>query len=724
MLKKKIPILTLFLVLGYIIGCPKESGTNGSNGSTGTLKIAGQIFDKTTGREIEGISVAVTGFSEPLITDVSGYWSVLVSSGWSGAVTPQSPYYTFDPSNFSYTNLNIPKNQQDFQAAQTGPLPPKVNSVSVSGNVNKPLIITLTGTDPQKNDLTFAVQTPPAKGTLGAFDNSSVDSAAVVYTPNPGYEGKDHFTFVANNGYHDSAPAVVSIVVNGPGITLFVDGKLKTDYSTAYDPDSRTAGRGKHKAFKTLAGAAAVAAAGDIVLIRAGAYNEPLIPGISGNPEHYVVYRNFSDEEVTITGDKFEVAVDLSGRSYIVIEGLNISTVRRWMYALRAHHNILYKNHFAQAFDENHSSKTGLFFQEATYNKILNNIIEDSAEDNLVLVKSDRNLVEGNKITKAYHTLWAVKGGNFNVIRNNYFYNEDQKIAEVFDLENAGFDHTFNQKNCTKYNLIESNVFARTKNSDRSWDYNGIQYGGQNGILRKNIFYDNEGAALDLQIYPEESLYNLDNRVYHNVFYHNQHAGILVGTGKMENVAGNIFKNNILYKNYAPADRPTQIVLGGEFGYLFQNNNIFNQAEGESTVNKADLPQSVGWWQAQYPDLFNDNLQADPAFVNEAEHDFHLKPNSPMIDKGAFLTRAVGAGAGTALTVADAGYFYDGFGIPTEKGDLIQLEGQTTAARITKIDYAKNLLTLDQGLTWTDGQGVSLRYAGAKPDPGVYEFTP
>ena len=55
--------------------------------------------------------------------------------------------------------------------------------------------------------LTFAVVTGPAHGTPdGTAPN-------LIYTPAPGYQGSDSFTFSASDGQATSAPATVSIAV-------------------------------------------------------------------------------------------------------------------------------------------------------------------------------------------------------------------------------------------------------------------------------------------------------------------------------------------------------------------------------------------------------------------------------------------------------------------------------------------------------------------------------
>jgi hypothetical protein len=72
--------------------------------------------------------------------------------------------------------------------------------------------------------------------------------------------------------------------------------------------------------------------------------------------------------------------------------------------------------------------------------------------------------------------------------------------------------------------------------------------------------------------------------------------------------------------------------------------------------------------------------------------------------------------------VADAGYFMDGWWISGVDGDDIQIVGTSQKARITRVDYGTNTITVNTSLTWTQNQGVALAYVGASPDVGAYEY--
>ncbi|HEX8933785.1 MAG TPA: Ig-like domain-containing protein, partial [Pseudonocardiaceae bacterium] len=96
---------------------------------------------------------------------------------------------------------------------------PTASSQSVATNAAK--TITLSGTDADGDNLTFAVASAPTNGTLGAIGTPTCTGTApktcqanVTYTPNAGFNGSDSFQFRVNDGTVNSANATVSITVD------------------------------------------------------------------------------------------------------------------------------------------------------------------------------------------------------------------------------------------------------------------------------------------------------------------------------------------------------------------------------------------------------------------------------------------------------------------------------------------------------------------------------
>jgi subtilisin family serine protease len=101
--------------------------------------------------------------------------------------------------------------------------PPVANSDSVITPEDTQVAITLTASDPDGDDLSFRVESFPVHGTLSGTPPD------LFYSPDNGYTGSDSFTFIANDGFVDSAPGVISITITSttmhigdldPGVTL------------------------------------------------------------------------------------------------------------------------------------------------------------------------------------------------------------------------------------------------------------------------------------------------------------------------------------------------------------------------------------------------------------------------------------------------------------------------------------------------------------------------
>lgn len=82
---------------------------------------------------------------------------------------------------------------------------------SVAVTVNTPKAITLSAADAEGDALTYAIVSPPFRGTLsGVLPN-------LIYTPTTDFKGNDNFWFVAKDASGASAPALVAISLNPGG---------------------------------------------------------------------------------------------------------------------------------------------------------------------------------------------------------------------------------------------------------------------------------------------------------------------------------------------------------------------------------------------------------------------------------------------------------------------------------------------------------------------------
>ena len=495
----------------------------------------------------------------------------------------------------------------------------------------------------------------------------------------------------ASEGYRDVSlppPPAIDPLRSAQGSQtprkLFVDLELKTARCEDYDPDKRRCGEGSFIAFSNLNRAAAAVVPGDRVLVRGGIIREQFLPVASGSEEQPVVFSPYKDESVVFR-DIDKPAWLLKDKRYLTLEGFRMERVLGWARLENAHYNRVRNNDFFEA--QARGTTGGFKVVNSHYNQVQNNRFK-RGNDSLVLQASDRNLIENNQFEWARHSLLSVRCGNYNVIRNNRFHNERQKAMEVYDCE-AISDAPY-RLDATKRNLIEGNAFVHARASSRPHKYNAIQYAGQLGIVRNNLFHDSRGGAVNLQVYADEALYNYGHRIYANTFVANRCFALIDHSRGGARVGGHVYRNNLFYRNL----------------------------DCSGLTRQVDLP-----WQ----DLDRkQNLLAEtaPGFKHEPGGDFTPRAGSPLIDSGVFLTHTEQAGEGRALVVKDAAFFFEGAGVPGVAGDQIRLEGSDAGARILQVDIQAGQLLLDRPLKWQAGQGVALVYHGAAPEMGAYEFSP
>jgi hypothetical protein len=115
--------------------------------------------------------------------------------------------------------------------------PTATGQSGLSTNEDTPLAITLAGTDPESDPLTFASD-QPAHGSV-----SPTTGSGITYTPAGDYCGPDSFTFHTNDGTVDSPNGTISITVScvndAPVVDL--DGTTGPDTTASFTEDGAAA---------------------------------------------------------------------------------------------------------------------------------------------------------------------------------------------------------------------------------------------------------------------------------------------------------------------------------------------------------------------------------------------------------------------------------------------------------------------------------------------------
>ena len=149
----------------------------------------------------EGDALTLTTVADP------AHGTLGAIAGGAVTYTPDSGYSGDDA--FTYRASDGTADSAPATASLTVTRGPSCDDVARTTAVGAPVSVPLSCTDPDGDPLTLAIADGPAKGSLGA-----ITGGAVTYTPQPGAFGTDSFTYSANDGTADSAPATVSITIS------------------------------------------------------------------------------------------------------------------------------------------------------------------------------------------------------------------------------------------------------------------------------------------------------------------------------------------------------------------------------------------------------------------------------------------------------------------------------------------------------------------------------
>jgi len=444
----------------------------------------------------------------------------------------------------------------------------------------------------------------------------------------------------------------------------------------------------------TIQHAADVAQAGDTVYVKAGVYDERVLPQNSGSSGNLITFK--------AVGNVVMRGFALYGRSHIRIIGFEIT-----------------------GFPSG-SNDCGIFLQGASGSEVWGNTIHHipgagirmhpSGPCDNVLIKDNtiqycgyeqgggiginvygaHNRIEYNDISHVNDYIRLF--GDNNVIRNNYFHDSFWADFPGASPHIDGIQHFSDDwyPRALKGALIERNYMSNVPDSHTHY----VMLSDNDGLGSSDIiFRHNVGHNLGSYLIIDEEVDNV--RVVHNTLVDAHVAYSPKGwtcVSFRDEATGGKVTNNIFYRTSRQGGSVYAADASSQPGFYGDYNLAYDCGD---------------------PDEAHGIVGQDPRFVDYDGDSFFLQGDSPARDSGGPLTTANGSGSGDTIDVHEAGYFVDGWGIV--EGDQIQI-GENAPVRITAIDYENDIISVDRSISWDDGDWVNLAYTGTAPDMGAYEY--
>jgi hypothetical protein len=515
------------------------------------------------------------------------------------------------------------------------------------------------------------------------------------------------------------------------------------DYYVSPSGDDRNNGTSVSSAWRTIAKANAAVRAGDTVYLRGGEYlNDPISPATSGRAGSPITYTGYQTERPVLTSQTplgLEHAILLRGISHIVVQKIAIDGKAMSPQATVGHFATLDGASYVEIRDSELTYADGWsgidIIGGSHHILILRNRIDfvgrwnrngDDYGDSIWIGEdAHHNLIASNYLTHGGHELVRTKG-SYSIVQDNVFDNDWSDVeGEGLGARNFTLDGL--------HNVAQRNIARGTKKSiDSPWNQ-AVKVEGIGNIARRNLILGNHHDAFTSEVGSWQANAR-DNRIYNNTIYNNGGAAWRIRYYTNDTrPSGNEFKNNLIYRN---RQLPYNDTIDTDFWMymresgadapadnLVLNNMVAKTAAGDSRVY-FDPPIMLGPLsdaERKFPKQIRGNIQAVPVFVSSSPkvfRDFELAAGSPGVDAAAPLTTTTGTGSGAEITVADASYFNDGFGLGP--GDSITV-GNERSLRVLRVDFTGNKLLLDRSIGWGDGMPVHLDYSGSAPDVGAVE---
>lgn len=288
--------------------------------------------------------------------------------------------------------------------------------------------------------------------------------------------------------------------------------------------------------FLTISKAAQIATAGEIVYIKAGTYEETIIPANSGQDGKMITFTNFQNDQVIIQAKDGYGFLLGYGINYIKINGLTItraigaSAVSNYPKTTSVAHGAGVKinasNHHLITNNTFYDNDIGVFISEGApfgsadelvisqNNEIVNNVIYNSGEAGIRIKRSDYTTIDNNKI---YH--------------NGFTANP------VYDEPAAGLTYY-----CAIGTTITNNTIYDNSNLALE-NYAGTSQDdcfSENSVIKNNVLSQTNPSPLTERIYggkklvlsiAQQEITDSTNLYQYNTFYNGEVGSPLIGWG-------------------------------------------------------------------------------------------------------------------------------------------------------------------------------------------------
>jgi len=255
--------------------------------------------------------------------------------------------------------------------------------------------------------------------------------------------------------------------------------------------------------------------------------------------------------------------------------------------------------------------------------------------------------------------------GTYIIQNNNISFNGDPARTSSVNKGITFYTGTNRCSNC----IIENNIFQNNLET-------GMDFRGNNGIIRNNLFIGNgqldteaeeygddglaiQGDSANNKIYNniiassggyELSVFGNNNEYYNNTFYKDfnytatqvpashYYTAVMIWSG-----SGNTFRNNAIVNMLDISGRQYLIMVKEYDIALYTNstwsNNLYYSSYSNSNYIKINSYTNLAALQATGQDA--NSLFDFPEFINGPGHDFHLAITSPAVDAGYNLAGTV-----------------------------------------------------------------------------------